>query len=111
MLVSLALSARGQPARSPSCSRTPSAELGKAIIQTLTDHPKNRRLLLLLDNCEHLLDASAQLADTLVRHCAGVETLTTTREALGTSGEQAYRVPSLSLPDRKEAPTPQSLWT
>ena len=71
--------------------------------------PIGKQLLLLLDNCEHLVDACATLADTLVRQCPGVRILATSREALGITGEQAYRVPSLSLPDRKQAPTPQSL--
>ena len=82
---------------------------GQPIIHTLTEYLKRKQLLLLLDNCEHLVDACATLADTLVRQCPGVRILATSREALGITGEQAYRVPSLSLPDRKQAPTPQSL--
>jgi non-specific serine/threonine protein kinase len=82
---------------------------GQPIIQTLTEHLKHKQLLLLLDNCEHLVDACATLADALVRQCAGVRMLATSREALSITGEQTYRVPSLSLPDRKQAPTPQSL--
>ena len=84
-------------------------EPGKPITQTLTAHLKHKRLLLLLDNCEHLLDACAKLADALLRQCPGVKILATSREALGITGEQTYRVPSLSLPDRKAAQTPQSL--
>jgi predicted ATPase/class 3 adenylate cyclase len=86
-------------------------EPGKAITQTLTEHLKTRQLLLLLDNCEHLLAAGATLADTLVRQCAGVKILATSREALGIQGEQTYRVPSLSLPDRKDLATPATLST
>ena len=82
---------------------------GQPITQTLTEHLKHKQLLLLLDNCEHLLDACATLADALVRQCPGVRILATSREVLGITGEQTYRVPSLSLPDRKQAPTPQSL--
>jgi predicted ATPase/class 3 adenylate cyclase len=82
---------------------------GQPIIQTLTEHLKHQQLLLLLDNCEHLLDACAMLADALVRRCPGVRILATSREVLGITGEQTYRVPSLSLPDRKQALTPQSL--
>jgi predicted ATPase/class 3 adenylate cyclase len=84
-------------------------EPGKPIVQTLTTHLKNKRLLLLLDNCEHLLDGCAQLADTLVRQCPEVTILGSSREALGTGGEQAYRVPSLSLPDPKQVHTPASV--
>jgi predicted ATPase/class 3 adenylate cyclase len=84
-------------------------EPGKPIRQTLTDYLKDKRLLLLLDNCEHLLDGCARLADTLVRQCPQVRVLASSREALGIGGEQTYRVPSLSLPDPKQAPTPVSI--
>jgi predicted ATPase/class 3 adenylate cyclase len=86
-------------------------EPGKSITQTLTDYLKDKRLLLLLDNCEHLLDACATVADALVRQCPGVKILASSREALGIAGEQTFRVPSLSLPDRKRAQTPQTLST
>lgn len=80
-------------------------ELGKPTFQMLTEHLKDKRLLLFLDNCEHLLDVSAGLADALLRQCPGVQVLASSREALGIGGEQAYRVPSLSLPDPKQAHT------
>ena len=82
---------------------------GKPIVQALTDHLKDKRLLLLLDNCEHLLDGCAQLADTLVRQCPQVKIVASSREILGIGGEQAYRVPSLSLPDLKRAQTPTTV--
>ena len=81
----------------------------KPITQTLAENLKHMRLVLLLDNCEHLLDACAKLADTLMRQCPGVKLLASSREALGISGEQTYPVPSLSLPDRKQTQTPQTL--
>ena len=84
-------------------------EPGKPITQTLTEHLKRKRLLLLLDNCEHLLDPCAKVADALVRQCPGVQILVSSREALGVAGEQTYRVPSLSLPDRKKVQTPTTL--
>ena len=71
--------------------------------------PPAKRLLLLLDNCEHLLDACARVADAFVHCCPDVQILASSREALGIAGEQTYRVPSLSLPDRKAAQTPQTL--
>ncbi len=71
----------------------------KPIAATLTEYLKDKRLVLLLDNCEHLRDACAQLADMLLRECPQVKILASSREALGIRGEQAYRVPSLSLPD------------
>jgi predicted ATPase/class 3 adenylate cyclase len=84
-------------------------ESGRPISQTLTEHLKDKRLLLLLDNCEHLLDVCARLADALVRQCPYVTILASSREALGIAGEQTYRVPSLSLPNPKQAHTPISV--
>ncbi len=55
--------------------------------------------LLILDNCEHLLDASAYLADTLLKHCPQLKILATSREALGILGEIVYHMPSLGLPN------------
>jgi predicted ATPase len=56
-------------------------------------------MLLLLDNCEHLLDACGQMMDELLNACAGLTILTTTREPIGVAGELTWRVPSLSLSD------------
>jgi predicted ATPase/class 3 adenylate cyclase len=84
-------------------------EPAKPVRQTLVEYLKDKRLLLLLDNCEHLLDGCAKLADTLLRQCPRVTILASSREALGIDGEQAYRVPSLSLPDPKQAHTPASV--
>jgi predicted ATPase/class 3 adenylate cyclase len=58
-----------------------------------------RRLLLVLDNCEHLLDAVAALAQAVVERCPDVTVLTTSREPLGLPAEQVWRVPPLSPPD------------
>lgn len=84
-------------------------EPGKPILQTLTEHLKSKDLLLLLDNCEHLLDACATLADTILRQCPQVLILATSREGLGIAGELTYRIPSLSLPDPRQPQTPESL--
>jgi predicted ATPase/DNA-binding SARP family transcriptional activator len=59
---------------------------------------RNRNALLILDNCEHLADACAALADTLLRGCARLTILATSREAIGVAGERAWLVPPLSLP-------------
>jgi predicted ATPase len=82
-------------------------EPGRSLTQTLIEHLKSRHALLVLDNAEHLLGACAQLADALLRHCPKVVLLMTSREALGLSGEQTYRVPSLSMPDPKHDVTPE----
>jgi predicted ATPase len=54
---------------------------------------------LILDNCEHLIEACAQLSENLLRNCPRLKIIASSREALGISGETVYRVPSLSLPD------------
>ncbi|MGH2370481.1 MAG: AfsR/SARP family transcriptional regulator, partial [Chloroflexota bacterium] len=71
---------------------------GSPPAETLAIALRTRRLLLVLDNCEHLLDACAALADTLLRACPQLRILATSREALGMAGEATFRVPSLALP-------------
>src|ERR1700716_4015690 len=66
---------------------------------TLADYLAQRRVLLLLDNCEHLVDPVAMLADTLLRSCPQLRILATSREPLGIGGEATLLVPSLSVPD------------
>src|SRR4029079_12243827 len=61
-----------------------------------------RRVLLVLDNCEHLLSACASLADVLMRRCPHLRILATRREGLNIPGETTYRLPSLSTPDPTE---------
>ena len=65
----------------------------------MTRHIGDRRLLLVVDNCEHLLDASAALIDAVLRSCPNVTVLATSREPIAVSGEQVWRVPSMSLHD------------
>jgi predicted ATPase/class 3 adenylate cyclase len=60
------------------------------------DYLRDKKLLLLLDNCEHLIEACAHLADDLLHQCAGLKILASSREALGIAGEVAYRTPSLA---------------
>src|SRR5262249_19616614 len=69
---------------------------------TLAGALRPRALLLLLDNCEHLLTACAGIAETLLRGCPNLRVLATSREALGVAGEGTLRVPSLSLPDAED---------
>jgi hypothetical protein len=73
-------------------------EPGRPLTATLTDSLKPKALLLVLDNCEHLLTACAQLADALLRSCPSLRMLASSREGLGLGGEQTYRVPSLAMP-------------
>lgn len=74
----------------------------RPVIDMLSDYLREKKLLIILDNCEHLLDACAQLADTLLKNCLNLKILATSREALGILGEASYRVPSLGLPDRQQ---------
>ena len=73
-------------------------EPGRPLLATLTDALRPKRLLLVLDNCEHLVEACARLADGLLRACPTLTVLATSREALGLAGETVWRVPSLAAP-------------
>ncbi len=73
-------------------------QAGRPVIETLKDYLSNKSLLLVLDNCEHLLDQSAAAADALLRTSPASRVLATSREALGLGGETAYPVHSLPLP-------------
>jgi predicted ATPase/DNA-binding SARP family transcriptional activator/predicted negative regulator of RcsB-dependent stress response len=76
-------------------------EIGRPILQTVQAALRSRRLLLLLDNCEHHLNACASFADAALRECPQVRILATSRQALGVTGEIAWQVPSLPLPPRE----------
>jgi predicted ATPase len=71
---------------------------GRPLQQTLADALRDRRLLLVLDNCEHLVTACAELAGALLRFCPDLHILATSREVLRIGGETAWRVPPLKLP-------------
>ena len=72
---------------------------GEPTIDLLRRSIRDRRMLMLLDNCEHLLDASADLITGLLSGCPALTLLTTSREPIGVAGEVSWRVPSLSLTD------------
>jgi predicted ATPase/class 3 adenylate cyclase len=74
-------------------------EAGRTLTETLADYLQRKQLLLLLDNCEHLIAPCAQLTETLLRACPEVRMLATSREALGILGEVAWPVPPLPVPD------------
>ena len=84
-------------------------EPGRALSDTLLDYLRTKRTLLMLDNCEHLLNAVAGLVDRIIRNCPHVQILATSREALSVSGERTYRVPSLTTPDPDRRYTRESL--
>ncbi|HZO91340.1 MAG TPA: tetratricopeptide repeat protein [Chthonomonadaceae bacterium] len=79
-------------------------EPGRSLTETLTDYLQSKSLLLLLDNCEHLVEACARLADTLLRSCPQLKILATSRETLNVASETTYRVPSLLQPDPDALP-------
>src|SRR5439155_14790154 len=67
-------------------------------VETIVHHVGEKQVLVLLDNCEHLIGACASLTETLLRSCSSLTVLATSREPLGVSGEVMWRVPSLSVP-------------
>jgi predicted ATPase/transcriptional regulator with XRE-family HTH domain len=72
---------------------------GTGLTQVLVDVLRTRRLLLVLDNCEHLLDRCAELVELLLRSCSHLRVLATSREHLGVPGEFAWTVPPLAVAD------------
>lgn len=72
---------------------------GRSSSEALGEHLETKNLLLVLDNCEHLIDACAAFTDTLLHSCPDLHILATSREALGIAGERTRLVPSLSVPD------------
>jgi predicted ATPase/DNA-binding SARP family transcriptional activator len=74
---------------------------GQSVLETLVDYVQAKELWLVLDNCEHLLTACAQLVEALLRACPRVKILATSRERLNVAGETVRPVPSLSLPDMR----------
>jgi predicted ATPase/class 3 adenylate cyclase len=77
-------------------------EPGRPLVQTLSAHLASRKLLLILDNCEHLISASASLANALLRAAPNIRVLATSREALRVPGEQIYPVMPLPVPESTE---------
>jgi predicted ATPase/class 3 adenylate cyclase len=71
-------------------------------VDLVIDYLRAKHLLLILDNCEHLIDACARLTDQLLQACPQLKIIASSREALGVNGETVYRVPSLSLPEQNE---------
>jgi predicted ATPase/DNA-binding XRE family transcriptional regulator len=73
-------------------------QLGRAALDVLADALAPQEIIIVLDNCEHLVSTCAKVADTLLRHCPKLRLIATSREPLSIAGETVYRVPSLSLP-------------
>jgi predicted ATPase len=82
---------------------------GLELLDAVVDVLASRSLLLVLDNCEHLLAATAGLTDTLLRSAPQLTILATSREPLRVQGEVVFRVPSLDIPDPEQALEPREL--
>jgi predicted ATPase/DNA-binding CsgD family transcriptional regulator len=82
---------------------------GRSLTETLSNYLASKKVLLVLDNCEHLIEACAELAEALLRYSPELRVLATSREALDITGEVAWPVPSLSLPDLRRMPDIGSL--
>ncbi len=82
-------------------------QLLDALIEFINDQP----MLLILDNCEHILTACASLAEKLLTACPNLKLLTTSRESLGLPGEMTYHVPSLQLPDINYPIKGKDIWS
>jgi predicted ATPase/DNA-binding CsgD family transcriptional regulator len=84
---------------------------GRTVTEALADALRPKQLLLVLDNCEHLLAACVPLIDTLLRTCPWVRVLVTSREALTITGESTWLVLPLRVPDTYQPPTIEGLLT
>jgi len=82
---------------------------GRSLTEILAEHLLRRRTLLVLDNCEHLVEACASLAEALLSRWPKLRGLATSREALGVTGEALFLVPPLSLPDPRRLPAAEAL--
>ncbi len=81
----------------------------KSLYQTLIDFLREKEILMILDNCEHLIAGCSDLAEKLLQNCPGIKIIATSREALNCSGEQTYRLPSLSVPGKSNFNSPEQL--
>jgi len=84
-------------------------ESQRPVVDMLCDYLSKKKMLIILDNCEHLVDVCAQTADRILHAASDVRILTGSREALGIAGEVTYRVPSLKIPDVDHLPSIESL--
>ena len=78
---------------------------GQSLTETLVEVLHSRDTLIVLDNCEHVVEAAASLVDALLDSCANLRILATSREALGVPGEIRWNVPALSAPDLRRSPS------
>src|SRR5436190_15565914 len=84
-------------------------EAGRPVVEALKKHVKDRQLLLIVDNCEHLVHACAELAKQLLESGPRLKILASSREHLHVPGEATYPVPALGVPEPSTATTPAAL--
>jgi predicted ATPase/DNA-binding SARP family transcriptional activator/DNA-binding CsgD family transcriptional regulator len=82
---------------------------GRPLTETLKDALRARKMLVVVDNCEHLIEAVVRLVDALLDSCPGLRVLATSRETLSAAGEVAWVVPSLTVPDSGQASRAEKL--
>jgi predicted ATPase/class 3 adenylate cyclase len=82
---------------------------GRPAVEMIIESLRHRHVLLVMDNCEHLIGACAELADALLRSCPLLTILATSREGLNVPGEALMPVPSLRVPDRDQLPSLEEL--
>ncbi|MFE5708836.1 protein kinase [Rhodococcus koreensis] len=85
------------------------AQSTRSLFNALVEYLATRQILLVLDNCEHLVDVVAELTQALLLACPGLRVLATSREPLGISGERVLRVPPLTVPAPEHQPSLQGL--
>src|SRR5262249_39719337 len=81
----------------------------RSVREALVEYLRHREMLLVLDTCEHLVDACAELVQALLGEAPRLRIVATSREALGTPGEVVFRVPPLSVPVTPEPVSPDAL--
>lgn len=84
-------------------------QVARPVEAALVDHLEAKDLLLVLDNCEHLVDGVARLAHDLLSACGSLQILATSREVLSVPGETVWTVPPLAVPDAVDTPTVEDL--
>lgn len=82
---------------------------GQDTLSTLVNYLKDKEILLILDNSEHLINACANITEKLLKNCCGLKIIVTSREVMRSDGEYTYRVTSLRHPQPKETNTLQEL--
>jgi predicted ATPase/class 3 adenylate cyclase len=82
---------------------------GKTSMERLQEYLRKKKLLIILDNCEHLIEASAKVTNELLNAAPDLKILASSREALGVQGELSYPIPSLSMPDINHLPDIEQL--